>query len=123
MRAAAEQWETLFSGTVTTEENSAVNGAAFGGSITNYNSIKFYPEETIRLTVDGVATVFTAVDRGGNSAYVGNEWLASVKGVSTVPDTGYDYRFSNMTNSFSMFYFHSRTVGTYTIKIERLVIA
>lgn len=118
-----EQWETLLEATLTTEENTTVNGAVKMAGFGSYGGSQFYVGDTIRLTVDGVSTVFTAVGDGtsndGGRASVGNGWL-STGGTTSKEDTGYDYRFSNYTGSIKVFWFYSREVGTYAVKVERL---
>lgn len=100
------QWETLFDGEVTTTESGAYPGlysASLG--VRNTNLAK----HTYRVTIDNVA--YTETSYGSLS--VGNMYLLYPENYE---DTGQDFVLNGIT-----IYFYTRTPGTYTLKLERLV--
>lgn len=119
-----EQWESVFEGDVTTREIST-------GVITSNIAIKYSetPVSTVpckfRISVDGVSTVFEWAVKENSLGYVyeiGNEWLE--RRVDSVQDTGYDYLYKiEKVYSWSDYshYFYSRNIGTYAVKLERMV--
>ena len=117
-----QQWETLWEGEATTTVHDDGEIWVVVEQLSTGNYLWFNEGERVRITVDGVPNVFTAIyDEGSGGIYgthAGNPGLDSDR----YEDTGYDYCVSSLTNFMSaLLYFHSRLAGTYSVKIERAV--
>lgn len=143
-RGARTQWETLWEWTVTTKESMGSNGArkklVFSSTGEEYPFVDVFPfseGDIVRLTVDGVSAEFipaiiyyTSYPGIEHRADFGNGYLSESD--DSILDTGYDYSviwwriYSDndfLPYDYPEIWFHSRTPGTYNVKIERLVTA
>lgn len=109
-----EKWETLWEGEATTE---AVTSNAIYTQVGDISTEAYFrPGDTIALTVDGVRKTFVAEKDPTYGALVGNKYLYDRDSA----DTGYDYYVNSYQVVFWQMTFGSRSVGTYSVKIERM---
>lgn len=125
----AEQWETIWEGVATTKRMSMLIGDhyTYNGDLIAYGNntltdFLFMEDEQIRLTVDGNSYVYTAEADpffmfGGYRA--GNRYLLDCYELT---DSGGDYAVSTgrAASGYGL-QLHSRTEGTYTIKVEKKI--
>jgi len=131
----AEEWETLFEGTVETEQTES--STMVNGVFVPYNGGWYWlettaeallnAEDTVRITIDGSVvwdgSMTQRDDASSLNLYAGNQWLAEVQGYEEVEDTGEDFLLRHYGPILRKYYTNivTRGPGTYTIKIEKKV--
>lgn len=120
MARKGEQWEVLWEGDLTTEQNAAIENSSFAREVPMAAVIE--EGVTYRLTANGQSTVFVAAkDEEGlyYNNYLGNLWLLQ----SWEEDSGYPYMFSSqyqvLPYAHTTNHFCAYEAGTYHVKIER----
>lgn len=136
---AREEWETVWEGTPDLYKNKSIlynplrevecNGWK-ADILFNQEKMYIFNGDTLRVTVDGTSVIwqvsYVPNDYGWTDwVYAGNLWL--MHDGDDYPDTGEDFLVYQtedkgaLTGYRCWMDFHTRTPGTYNVKIERLV--
>ena len=117
----AEVWKTLFDGEKATDRTYNADGSCNGYLLWLWDNQLTTGEntlaagDTVKVTIDGVATTYMVLPDDPDAVMAGNRWL-SVKKTSTLyTDDGTDFYFWEWKGGLRSFV---RNSGTYQVKFE-----